>query len=651
MTIAGNEPEANSAMTNDHGPAGAMEDISGWPDHNPSTALLLTGPDGVVRRVVLATNVLPEEASQGLIGATVLNVFAREEHAFLQSLLDKARDARYFDAGSFAVRLAGEDGAPMYLSISQVTGKSPGQSLLAWRLSTHERHLAPDMSDNERTLGLRVAHLEGRNDAYRRSAEQSRHGLTTVTATNRSLSRALKAVREVRDHQMLDLVASNSSKDELIQRMRDIWATAVDARRSAEESRQRLKILAEASRTMGQSLDFKATARRIADLVAPEIADCCVVQLLDDDLNTLRCAEVACHDLSIVERIQAYPEYYLGGSDETHPLYRAMRTGSSVVVHDTAAAIPPPVAGSPDFLTESHELGITSYIITVLRSRERVFGTLLFASMNAARHYQPEGVTLAEEIAFRAGQALDNSMLYQEAAEASKARDRYLSMASHELRSPLTVVSGFGSLLLRQISAPELDREHIAMLGRELQRGVERLELLTDGLLASASLQKGLSAGRFSVVDLSAMVEALLTTMSSVPELSDNHIITLDAPDSIVGYWDAEGLERALSNIISNALKYTPGTGNVHVWVRSDGDVATIGVRDEGIGMSEDEQAELFLPFVRGRIARETAQGTGLGLYITKQIVEQHHGEIEVESQPGAGSTFTIRLPLNPAEM
>jgi hypothetical protein len=102
-------------MTNDHGPAGAMEDISGWPDYNPSTALLLTGPDGVVRRVVLATNVLPEEASQGLIGATVLNVFAREERAFLQSLLDKARDARYFDAGAVGRRGRSAD-VPLHLA-------------------------------------------------------------------------------------------------------------------------------------------------------------------------------------------------------------------------------------------------------------------------------------------------------------------------------------------------------------------------------------------------------------------------------------------------------------------------------------------------------------------------------------------------------
>ena len=226
----------------------------------------------------------------------------------------------------------------------------------------------------------------------------------------------------------------------------------------------------------------------------------------------------------------------------------------------------------------------------------------------------------------------------------------YLSMASHELRSPLTVVSGFGALILRQISAPEPDLERIEMLGRELKLGVERLELLTDGLLASASLQAGLLDGSFGPVDLSALVGGLLTSINSTSERVDDRTITFDGPDSIIGNCDAESIERAVHNLVSNALKYSPEGGNVHVWVYSDADVAAISVRDEGIGMSEEEQAELFSPFVRGRAARETAQGSGLSLYITKQIVEQHHGEIDVESQPGVGSTFTIRLPLNPAE-
>lgn len=605
---------------------------------NESTAIIVTGLDGVIQRVTQTGDLFPADAEGVLIGETIVLPFAPAEHAFLEALLNKVSAAPRVTVGSFPVRLRGADDTVAYLSVSEIAGTQPGGRLLAWQLSPGDRMFSERHGNSELVLSRR----SDTREAIRRTAEWTQRALAMARDTNRSLVRSLKSARELSDNQTAMFEQSSKTKDELVHRVREAWATAADARRSVDLAHQQLEFLNEVNQTLGQSLDFNTTLRSVASIVVPRIADCCMVHLLDDDRNILRRAVVACEDRSVADRMNARPEDQAGEDDDVHPLYRALRTGSSVVVHS-------PASGIANFLAQHDELSITSCIVTPLRSRDRIFGTITYASTSPERHYLPEDLLLAEEIAYRAGQSLDNAMLYRQAEEAAKMRERYLSMASHELRSPLTVVSGFGALILRQLADPEPDLERIMMLGHELQRGVERLELLTDGLLASGSLQSGLSEGSFVPVDLSALVEGSLTGMSSAPELVGSHTITFDGPDAVIGYCDAESIERAVLNIVSNALKYSPDGSHVHVCVYADEDVAAISVRDEGIGMSEEEQAELFSPFVRGRAARDTAQGSGLGLYIAKQIVEQHGGEIEVESQPKAGSTFTIHLPLPPA--
>ncbi len=121
----------------------------------------------------------------------------------------------------------------------------------------------------------------------------------------------------------------------------------------------------------------------------------------------------------------------------------------------------------------------------------------------------------------------------------------------------------------------------------------------------------------------------------------------------MVAVLDLARIDQVLTNLVSNALKYSPDGGTVWVRVRRAGEVAEVSVSDEGIGIPPEEQARLFQPFARGSATHTQIGGAGLGLYITAQIVERHGGTIGVESEPGKGSTFTVRLPLGarvPAE-
>jgi signal transduction histidine kinase len=153
---------------------------------------------------------------------------------------------------------------------------------------------------------------------------------------------------------------------------------------------------------------------------------------------------------------------------------------------------------------------------------------------------------------------------------------------------------------------------------------------------------------RCEEVDLSALARQTVHRFESTTDRAPGHILRLDAEARVIGRWDRSRLEQVLSNLISNAVKYSPGGGEVRICVRETAGGAELVVRDQGAGIEESLKGRLFQPFVRGMAAEGSVPGTGLGLYIAAQAVAQHGGEIHVESAPGQGSTFVVFLPLQP---
>lgn len=138
--------------------------------------------------------------------------------------------------------------------------------------------------------------------------------------------------------------------------------------------------------------------------------------------------------------------------------------------------------------------------------------------------------------------------------------------------------------------------------------------------------------------------------MSAAQERTNRREIIVEASAPVAGEWDSTWLDQVLTNLISNALKYsTDGPIRVTVEKDEDGESAMLTVRDHGVGIPKEQQARLFEPFVRGDTAHHSSSGAGLGLYITRQIVEGHQGAVTLESNPGDGTVFTVRLPLRRA--
>jgi signal transduction histidine kinase len=229
---------------------------------------------------------------------------------------------------------------------------------------------------------------------------------------------------------------------------------------------------------------------------------------------------------------------------------------------------------------------------------------------------------------------------HAQAAEMAHQRlQEFLGMVAHDLRSPLAAIFGSLQILTRRaIQAPSAREQRPLQLIETATQSISRL--LDDLRDASAA-----GAGHFAVHTAQSDLVAIARRVVELQQApAADHQVVLDAPAHLEGMWDGQRLDQLLTNLVSNAIKYSPAGSEVQVSVRGGAGEACVRVSDHGIGLSPDQIQRLFQPFTRLYNGQEV-QGAGLGLYISKAIVEAHGGRIWVESAPGQGSTFMVTLP------
>jgi PAS domain S-box-containing protein len=239
--------------------------------------------------------------------------------------------------------------------------------------------------------------------------------------------------------------------------------------------------------------------------------------------------------------------------------------------------------------------------------------------------------------------------LAQELREALQTRDEFLSIASHELKTPLTSVQLQLQMLLRSVplDAPEGLRHLVRQRAEAALRPVTRLHQLVMTLMDVSRIRAGRLQLQEEAVDLTALTQELVARLQEDAVLARCPVL-IDAEDGpLVGRWDRLRLEQVLTNLLSNAFKYG-AQRPVEVRVTRDGGFARLTVRDHGIGISPEDHDRIFQRFERA-VSERHYGGFGLGLWIVRQIVDSLHGDIRVESQPGQGATFIVRLPLDEA--
>ncbi len=227
------------------------------------------------------------------------------------------------------------------------------------------------------------------------------------------------------------------------------------------------------------------------------------------------------------------------------------------------------------------------------------------------------------------------------------ARDEFLSVAAHELKTPLTGLRATAQILARKLARGDAQApEWLASGLRTVDQQSDRLARLVEQLLDVSRLDQGKLAADREETDLSALAERLVEEFQA---RSRRHTITLAADPELVADVDASGIERVLSNLLDNAIKYSPDGGRIEVELYGEGKSAgrvRLAVRDWGMGIPPEKRAAIFERFYQAH-AEDHRSGLGLGLYISHQIVAQHDGQMAAEFPPDGGTRFVVLLPVH----
>jgi len=228
-------------------------------------------------------------------------------------------------------------------------------------------------------------------------------------------------------------------------------------------------------------------------------------------------------------------------------------------------------------------------------------------------------------------------------------KSELLRRTSHELKTPLVSIKGFSDLLL-ELHRGKLD-DYVIRTLEQIRTGCNRLESLVNDILKTAELESGTVELKKSKEDLSLLIKIGMNELEGLSELR-NHTINLEISDSLICSIEKEQIYNVITNILSNAIKFTPSNGKIEVKSEINNDFVIISIKDNGIGFTKEEKTQIFKQF--GKIERYgqgydvISEGSGLGLYISKRIIEMHGGEIWVQSEGrDKGSTLYFSLPIN----
>jgi signal transduction histidine kinase len=417
---------------------------------------------------------------------------------------------------------------------------------------------------------------------------------------------------------------------------------ALEAEGRSRAAAQRQRFLSEASRVLGESIDYEATLRTVARLAVPDIADWCVVDLLQDDGSLGRVA-IEHRDPARRQLADQLQRHYPPRVDAPIGPGHVLRTRQTDYQVQVLESFVEAAASEPERLRLLRGLGLNSYICVLLTARDRLLGTItLFTKVG--RTLAPDDVAMAEDLARRAAMAIDNARLYEQAQRAVRSRDEMLAIVSHDLRTPLSAIM-MGTAVQVATAPATGDGIGVRQRAEVVQRAAQHMCRLINDLTDITHID----AGRLAVERSAHDAEALLREVAeSLKPAATERGSRLDY--QVVGTLtrvtcDRDRIVQVLSNLVSNAIKV--GSPSITLRAEAHSTEIVFAVCDTGPGISQDDVAHIFDRYWRGRTA--SYKGTGLGLAISKGIIDAHGGRCWVASQVGVGTTFSFALPHMPS--
>lgn len=386
----------------------------------------------------------------------------------------------------------------------------------------------------------------------------------------------------------------------------DITKTKL-AEENLRKNKERSDFLAEASRLLSESTDYRVALEQIGNIAIPTFGDGYCIFLPKE-------GPIPIGDPSIISRL---PVKILEISSEEAPK-----------------------------IVDLTNQGLQAAVVAPLLARGRSMGNLILVSNQSARSWDEADLSMIVDLSCRIAIAIDNIHLYKEAQTAIQMRDDFLSIASHELKTPLTPLTLQVQTLIKTLSHGSLDSLTPARLERMLQscdRQLTRLAKLIENLLDISRINTGKLTLEKEEFDLMELIREVLERFQDQLKAIRCET-TLEGPDRVSVYWDRFRIEQVIVNLLSNAMKYGAGRPIVIQIAPSIGGRISLAVRDSGIGIAKEDQERIFERFERA-VSGKHFGGLGLGLYIVKQIIEAHEGKVTVTSAVSMGSTFIVDLP------
>ena len=399
------------------------------------------------------------------------------------------------------------------------------------------------------------------------------------------------------------------------------------------------RFLADVGAVLASTLDYEETLGNIAGLAVRDLADMCIVDIVEDEERVRRLRVMSrdrrkawlCDLLEEAGLERPPSDLIRTVLDTRRPLFLGRMSGEAIarLTHDPARQ------------RALRSAGLASLAAVPLLAHGTLLGAVTLMWCVGTRAQHAASVRVAEELAQRAALSIANARLFREAQRALKVRDDVLAIVSHDLRSPVATIGLLAHLLRQSDSA---GGGSIAQVADNIQRSVEDMHLLIDDLLDFARIHSATFSVATEAHRLAAVVAPVVDRLRLLAD-AKHQAITVDIPATIPPVdVDVRRIGQAIANLVGNAVKFTPDRGSIRIQARQDDRTVTVSVSDTGPGIPAEHLPRIFDRFWQA--PRGHNLGSGLGLSIAKGIVEAHGGTIHVKSELGKGSTFSFTLRL-----
>jgi signal transduction histidine kinase len=398
---------------------------------------------------------------------------------------------------------------------------------------------------------------------------------------------------------------------------------------------QRQEFLAAAGEKLASSFGSGEVLHHVAELAVPTLADGCILENRVED--GFRAGAVAHSDPGADELMQQITRSGLRKPPSGHPLSEILRTRKPVLLQSDAASRLVESSTLPAYIVGIRAMNPRSALFLPLVAREQLIGVLsLFRS---ARSFDGDDLAFSEDLARLAALALDNSRLFDAVRGSLRAQEEMVGVVSHDLRTPVAAIKRLSRALLGGQDG-ESRNQNLALIAE----AADQMDTLIRDLLDVNSLDAGKLRIAKEPIEPSVLLKEALRTLQ--PLVSEKEIaldvqIEAGLPRVLA---DTERIHQVLSNLVGNAIKFTPKGGKIVIAARSDDHTVTVSVADTGSGIREEHLTKVFDRYFQS--TRTNRQGAGLGLAIAKGIVEGHGGRIWIESTTGEGTIAQFTLPV-----